>query len=181
MIVNAISDLSIKGTSMAVTTTALPPNAAHLETVHMTVAQATVTFLSQQFIEIDCREQRVCAGGFGIFGHGNAPSLGEALHAARNELPLYRGQNEQSMGFAAVAYAKVQLRRRFMFCTASAGIANLLTAAALAQATRWLRGICGSSAACWAPLPVGRHCRIGWVRALGCRAAFCPDIPSRIG
>ena len=123
---------------MTVTTTVLPPNAAHLETVHMTVAQAIVSFLSQQFIEINGREQRVCAGGFGIFGHGNAPSLGEALHAARNELPLYRGQNEQRMGFAAAAYAKAQLRRRFMFCTASAGpgMANLLTAAALAHANR---------------------------------------------
>ncbi|MDB5658046.1 MAG: iolD [Cypionkella sp.] len=141
---------------MAVATPDLPPDAAH-QTVRMTVAQAIVTFLSQQFIEIDGREQRICAGGFGIFGHGNAPSLGEALYAAREELPLYRGQNEQSMGFAAAAYAKAQLRRRFMFCTASAGpgTANLLTAAALAHANRLpMLMLCGDNFATRLPDPV---------------------------
>lgn len=141
---------------MAVTTPDLPPDAAH-QSVRMTVAQAIVTFLSQQFLEIDGREQRICAGGFGIFGHGNAPSLGEALYAARAELPLYRGQNEQSMGFAAAAYAKAQLRRRFMFCTASAGpgTANLLTAAALAHANRLpMLMLCGDNFATRLPDPV---------------------------
>ncbi|OYU41504.1 MAG: 3D-(3,5/4)-trihydroxycyclohexane-1,2-dione acylhydrolase (decyclizing) [Pseudorhodobacter sp. PARRP1] len=113
----------------------LPPSGGVLR---MTVAQAIVTWLANQFIEIDGARTRLCGGGFGIFGHGNAPSLGEALYAARAKLPLHRGQNEQSMGFAAAAYAKAQLRRRFMFCTASAGpgTANLLTAAALAHANR---------------------------------------------
>jgi 3D-(3,5/4)-trihydroxycyclohexane-1,2-dione acylhydrolase (decyclizing) len=104
----------------------------------MTVAQAIVRWLDNQFIDTDGQVRRVCGGGFGIFGHGNVPSLGEALYDARDTLPLYRGQNEQSMGFAAAAYAKAHLRRRFMFCTASAGpgTANLLTAAALAHANR---------------------------------------------
>ena len=64
--------------------------------------------------------------------------LGEALNTRREELPLYRGQNEQSMGFAAAGYAKQWLRQRFMFCTASAGpgTLNLVTAAALAHANR---------------------------------------------
>lgn len=126
-------------------------------TVKMTVAQAIVAFLSNQFIEIDGQQQRVCAGGFGIFGHGNAPALGEALYAARAELPLYRGQNEQSMGFAAAAYAKAQLRRRFMFCTASAGpgTANLLTAAALAHANRLpMLMLCGDNFNTRLPDPV---------------------------
>jgi 3D-(3,5/4)-trihydroxycyclohexane-1,2-dione acylhydrolase (decyclizing) len=52
-----------------------------------------------QFIEIDGVETRICGGGFGIFGHGNVPCLGEALYPVQDELPLYRGQNEQSMGF----------------------------------------------------------------------------------
>ena len=106
--------------------------------VRLTTAQAIVRYLAAQFIEIDGRETRVCGGGFGIFGHGNVPCLGEPLYAARDTLPLYRGQNEQSMGFAAAAYAKYHLRQRFMFCTASAGpgTANLLTAAALAHANR---------------------------------------------
>jgi 3D-(3,5/4)-trihydroxycyclohexane-1,2-dione acylhydrolase (decyclizing) len=126
-------------------------------TRRLTVAQAVVTWLANQFIDTGSGPQRICAGGFGIFGHGNAPSLGEALYAARDVLPLYRGQNEQSMGFAAAAYAKAQLRRRFMFCTASAGpgTANLLTAAALAHANRLpMLMLCGDNFATRLPDPV---------------------------
>jgi 3D-(3,5/4)-trihydroxycyclohexane-1,2-dione acylhydrolase (decyclizing) len=127
------------------------------ETLRLTVAQAIVRWLSNQFILIDGAPQRICGGGFGIFGHGNAPSLGEALYDAREVLPLYRGQNEQSMGFAAAAYAKAHLRRRFMFCTASAGpgTANLLTAAALAHANRLpVLMLCGDNFATRLPDPV---------------------------
>ncbi|MEQ8366907.1 MAG: thiamine pyrophosphate-binding protein, partial [Roseicyclus sp.] len=90
-------------------------------TIRLTTAQAIVRYLMAQFIDIDGVQTRICGGGFGIFGHGNVPCLGEALYPVRDEMPLYRGQNEQSMGFAAAAYAKYHLRRRFMFCTASAG------------------------------------------------------------
>ena len=72
--------------------------------VHLTTAQAIVKYLKNQFIEIDGQELRLCGGGFGIFGHGNVTCLGEALYNSKDELPLYRGQNEQSMGFAAAAY-----------------------------------------------------------------------------
>lgn len=108
------------------------------QTIRLTTAQAIIRYLSNQYILIDGHEQRVCGGGFAIFGHGNVTCLGEALYDHRVELPVYRGQNEQSMGFAAAAYAKQHLRQRFMFCTASAGpgTANLLTAAALAHANR---------------------------------------------
>ncbi|MDA0720838.1 MAG: thiamine pyrophosphate-binding protein, partial [Proteobacteria bacterium] len=85
-------------------------------TIRLTTAQAIVRYLVNQFIEIDSVETRICGGGFGIFGHGNVPCLGEALYPVRDVLPLYRGQNEQSMGFAAAGYAKYHLRRRFMFC-----------------------------------------------------------------
>jgi len=104
------------------------------ETIQLTLAQAVVRWLANQYIVIDGSEQRLFGGGFGIFGHGNVPCLGEGLYQYRKELPLYRGQNEQSMGFAAAAYAKYHLRQRMMFCTASAGpgTANLLTASALA-------------------------------------------------
>lgn len=107
-------------------------------TVKLTTAQAIVRYLANQFIETNGGRIRLCGGGYGIFGHGNVTCLGEALYNHRNVLPLYRGQNEQGMGFAAAAYAKYHLRRRFMFCTASAGpgTANLLTASALAHANR---------------------------------------------
>ncbi len=126
-------------------------------TVRLTTAQAIVRWLNAQFIEIEGRRQRVCGGGFGIFGHGNVTCLGEALYDHRDTLPLYRGQNEQSMGFAAAAYAKYHLRRRFMFCTASAGpgTANLLTAAALAHANRLpVLMLCGDTYVTRLPDPV---------------------------
>lgn len=127
------------------------------ETIRLTVSQAIVRWLMNQFIEIDGVQTRICGGGFGIFGHGNVPCLGEALYPVRADLPLYRGQNEQSMGFAAAAYAKYHLRRRFMFCTASAGpgTANLLTAAALAHANRLpMLMLCGDTFLTRLPDPV---------------------------
>ncbi|NKB52750.1 MAG: 3D-(3,5/4)-trihydroxycyclohexane-1,2-dione acylhydrolase (decyclizing) [Rhizobiaceae bacterium] len=127
------------------------------ETIQLTVAQAIVRYLANQFIEIDGTETRLCGGGFGIFGHGNVPCLGEALYDHRDVLPLYRGQNEQSMGFAAAGYAKYHLRQRFMFCTASAGpgTANLMTAAALAHANRLpMLLLCGDTFLTRLPDPV---------------------------
>ena len=126
-------------------------------TVTLTVAQAIVRFLESQFIEIDGTEYRLCGGGFGIFGHGNVTCLGEALADVKDTLPLYRGQNEQGMGFAAAGYAKAWLRRRFMFCTASAGpgTANLLTSAALAHANRLpVLMLCGDAYLTRLPDPV---------------------------
>ncbi|MEP5728789.1 MAG: 3D-(3,5/4)-trihydroxycyclohexane-1,2-dione acylhydrolase (decyclizing) [Sulfitobacter sp.] len=125
--------------------------------IRLTTAQAIITYLSNQFIEVDGQEMRVCGGGFGIFGHGNVTCLGEALYDARDALPLYRGQNEQSMGFAAAGYAKQWLRQRFMFCTASAGpgTANLLTSAALAHANRLpMLMLCGDTFLTRLPDPV---------------------------
>ncbi len=126
-------------------------------TIRLTTAQAIIRWLSNQFIEIDGQEMHVCGGGFGIFGHGNVTCLGEALNSVREELPLYRGQNEQSMGFAAAGYAKQWLRQRFMFCTASAGpgTANLLTAAGLAHANRLpMLLLCGDTFLTRLPDPV---------------------------
>ena len=127
------------------------------ETVTLTTAQAIVRYLSNQWTVANGVETRVCGGGFGIFGHGNVTCLGEALYDYRAELPLYRGQNEQGMGFAAAAYAKAYLRRRFMLCTASAGpgTANLLTAAALAHANRLpMLMLCGDAFLTRLPDPV---------------------------
>ena len=127
------------------------------KTVTLTTAQAIVRYLAAQYIEIDGVKTRVCGGGFGIFGHGNVTCLGEALYDHKDVLPTYRGQNEQGMGFAAAAYAKAYLRRRFMFCTASAGpgTANLLTSAALAHANRLpMLLLCGDAFLTRLPDPV---------------------------
>jgi 3D-(3,5/4)-trihydroxycyclohexane-1,2-dione acylhydrolase (decyclizing) len=145
------------------------------KTIRLTTAQAIIRYLNAQFIEIDGERQRLCGGGFGIFGHGNVTCLGEALYEVRDTLPLYRGQNEQSMGFAAAAYAKYHLRRRFMFCTASAGpgTANLLTSAALAHANRLpMLMLCGDTFLTRLPDPVLQQLEHYGNPALGLNDAF---------
>lgn len=147
------------------------------DTIRLTTAQAIIRWLSNQFIEIDGEEMRLCGGGFGIFGHGNVTCLGEALNTVRDELPLYRGQNEQSMGFAAAGYAKTWLRQRFMFCTASAGpgTANLLTAAGLAHANRLpMLLLCGDTFLTRLPDPVLQQMENFYDPTFGVNDAFKP-------
>ncbi|MFL6073432.1 MAG: 3D-(3,5/4)-trihydroxycyclohexane-1,2-dione acylhydrolase (decyclizing) [Mycobacteriales bacterium] len=108
-------------------------------TVRLTTAQALVTWLANQYTRTPADGQvRACAGVFAIFGHGNVTCLGEALYPFRDELPVYRGQNEQGMALAATAYAKHTGRRRFMACTTSIGpgAMNMVTAAGVAMANR---------------------------------------------
>jgi 3D-(3,5/4)-trihydroxycyclohexane-1,2-dione acylhydrolase (decyclizing) len=72
----------------------------------LTTAQALVRYLAAQRIVTEGREQQLFGGVFAIFGHGNVICLGEALYEARAVLPTWRGQNEQSMGFAASAWRR---------------------------------------------------------------------------
>ncbi|MCK0140650.1 3D-(3,5/4)-trihydroxycyclohexane-1,2-dione acylhydrolase (decyclizing) [Aliiroseovarius sp. F47248L] len=149
------------------------------DTVRLTTAQAIIRWLSNQFIQIDGQEMRLCGGGFGIFGHGNVTCLGEALYNVQDELPLYRGQNEQSMGFAAAGYAKAWLRQRFMFCTASAGpgTANLLTAAGLAHANRLpMLLLCGDTFITRLPDPVLQQMENYGDPTFGVNDAFKPVV-----
>jgi len=144
-------------------------------TIRLTTAQAIIRYLANQYISVDGQEMRLCGGGFGIFGHGNVTCLGEALYDARGALPLYRGQNEQSMGFAAAGYAKQWLRQRFMFCTASAGpgTSNLLTSAALAHANRLpMLLLCGDTYVTRLPDPVLQQLEHFGNPALGVNDAF---------
>ena len=75
---------------------------------------------------------------FAIFGHGNVTCLGEALEAVQDRLPTWRGQNEQSMALAGIAYAKAKKRRQIMVATSSIGpgALNMVTAAGVAHANR---------------------------------------------
>lgn len=106
--------------------------------VRLTTSQAIVRYLAAQRTVVDGREVPLCAGVFAIFGHGNVAGMGEALNAARAELPTYRAHNEQAMAHSAIAYAKTLRRRRFMACTTSIGpgATNMVTAAALAHVNR---------------------------------------------
>lgn len=149
------------------------------ETIRLTTAQAVIRYLTNQFIVIDGQEKRLCGGGLGIFGHGNVACLGEALYGAREELPLYRGQNEQGMGFAAAGYAKQWLRQRFLFCTASAGpgTTNLLTSAALAHANRLpMLLLCGDTYVTRLPDPVLQQMENFGDPTFGVNDAFKPVV-----
>ncbi len=109
-----------------------------MKTIRLTTAQAIVRWLLAQRTRIDGEEVALFAGVFAIFGHGNVTSLAEALEPVQDELPTYRGQNEQSMALAGVAYAKAMRGRRIMIATSSIGpgSTNMVTAAAVAHANR---------------------------------------------
>ena len=80
-------------------------------TIRLTMAQALVRWLTAQSTEIDGHSVPLFAGVFGIFGHGNVTCLSEALEAVQDQLPTWRGQNEQSMALAAIGFAKAKRRR----------------------------------------------------------------------
>ena len=113
-----------------------------MSTVRLTVAQAVVRFLTLQYSERDGVEQRLIAGCFGIYGHGNVAGLGQALLEAElddpHALPYYQARNEQGMVHAATAYARMKDRLSTLACTASVGpgATNMLTGAALATINR---------------------------------------------
>jgi 3D-(3,5/4)-trihydroxycyclohexane-1,2-dione acylhydrolase (decyclizing) len=110
--------------------------------IRLTVGQAVVRFLSNQYTERDGETQRLFAGCLGIFGHGNVAGLGEALLAAELEdpttLPYILGRNEQAMVHTAVAFARAKNRLQTWAVTTSVGpgATNMVTGAALATINR---------------------------------------------
>ena len=109
-----------------------------MKTERLTTAQATVRYLLAQRTVVDGKEAPLFPGVFAIFGHGNVLGLGNALWEARDQLPVYRGQNEQGMALAGVAFAKARRRRQIMVVTSSVGpgATNIVTAAGAAMANR---------------------------------------------
>lgn len=106
------------------------------KTIKLTVAQALVKFLNNQYIEFDGKENRMFKGVFTIFGHGNVIGLGQALEEDPGELIVHQGRNEQGMAHAAMGFAKQKMRKQIYACTSSVGpgAANMVTAAATATA-----------------------------------------------
>ncbi|WP_339429432.1 3D-(3,5/4)-trihydroxycyclohexane-1,2-dione acylhydrolase (decyclizing) [Pseudomonas taetrolens] len=109
-----------------------------MSTTRLTMAQALVKFLDNQYVEVDGVESKFIAGVFTIFGHGNVLGLGQALEQDSGDLVVHQGRNEQGMAHAAIGFAKQNLRRKIYACTSSVGpgAANMLTAAATATANR---------------------------------------------
>ena len=108
------------------------------KTVRLTMAQALVKFLSNQYINVDGTETRFVQGMMGIFGHGNVVGLGQALEQYQDDLPYMQGKNEQEIAHVCVAYAKQMRRRAIYACTASIGPGslNMVTAAGTASVNR---------------------------------------------
>jgi 3D-(3,5/4)-trihydroxycyclohexane-1,2-dione acylhydrolase (decyclizing) len=100
----------------------------------MTVAQALVKFLDNQYVERDGEVTKFVEGVFTIFGHGIVVGLGQALDENPGSLKVYQGRNEQGMAHVAAGYAKQNNRKKIIVCSSSIGpgAANMVTAAACA-------------------------------------------------
>ncbi|HWQ05795.1 MAG TPA: 3D-(3,5/4)-trihydroxycyclohexane-1,2-dione acylhydrolase (decyclizing) [Feifaniaceae bacterium] len=107
-----------------------------METVRLTMAQALVRFLENQYVRYDDIEHRFVRGIFMLPGHGNVVGLGQAIQQESHALEIYHGKNEQGQAQAAMAFAKQMHRKQIFACTSSVGpgAANMVTAAANATA-----------------------------------------------
>ena len=123
----------------------------------LTMSQALVKFLDNQYIEFDGVESKFVSGIFGIFGHGCVVGVGQALEQGGHNLKFYQGKNEQNMALAAVTYAKQKDRRAIIPCVSSIGpgATNMVTACGCATANRIpLLVLPGDTFACRQPDPV---------------------------
>ncbi|MEK4524067.1 3D-(3,5/4)-trihydroxycyclohexane-1,2-dione acylhydrolase (decyclizing) [Paenibacillus sp. FSL H8-0104] len=109
-----------------------------MNTIRLTMAQALLRYLDQQYISVDGVETKFVKGIIGIFGHGNVTGIGEALERSPGSLTYMQGKNEQGMVHTATAYAKQKNRRQIYACTTSIGpgALNMITAAATATVNR---------------------------------------------
>jgi len=100
----------------------------------MTVAQALVLFLDNQYVSLDGKENKFVEGIFTIFGHGMAIGLGQALDEMPGQLKVFQGRNEQGMCHTAIGFAKQHNRRKIIACTSSVGpgATNMISGAATA-------------------------------------------------
>ncbi|WP_028560271.1 3D-(3,5/4)-trihydroxycyclohexane-1,2-dione acylhydrolase (decyclizing) [Paenibacillus pinihumi] len=109
-----------------------------MSTIRLTMAQALLRFLDNQYISVDGQEQKFVKGVMGIFGHGNVTGIGEALENDKGQLEFIQGKNEQGMAHAAMAFAKQNNRLEIFACTSSIGpgALNMVTAAGTATVNR---------------------------------------------
>lgn len=128
-----------------------------MKRVRLTMAQALVRFLDNQYVEMDGVENKFVEGMFGVFGHGCVCGVGQALEQGGHSLKFYQGKNEQNMALAATAFAKQKDRRQIIPCVSSIGpgAMNMVTAAGCATANRIpLLVLPGDTFACRQPDPV---------------------------
>jgi len=109
-----------------------------MKTIRLTMAQALVKFLDNQYLNFDGEEIKFVEGVIGIFGHGIVVGLGEALEDKSHSLKFIQGKSEQGMAHIAMGYAKQKKRRQIMAVTSSIGpgALNMVTAAGTATSNR---------------------------------------------
>lgn len=145
--------------------------------IKLTMAQALLRFLANQYVVMDGKEHRFIKGIFGIFGHGNVTGLGEALEYDSYGLTYYQGHNEQGMAHAATAYAKQKNRLGILACTSSIGpgATNMITAAATATTNRIpLLLLPGDVFSCRQPDPVLQQLEVAHDYTLSVNDCFKP-------
>ena len=92
-----------------------------MKTVRLTMAQALVRFLENQYIAYDGKEHPFVEGVIMLPGHGNVVGLGQALRQEAHHLKVWQGKNEQGMAHTAVAFAKQMKRKKIIAVTSSVG------------------------------------------------------------
>lgn len=113
-----------------------------MATKRMTVGQAIIEFLANQYTVDGNVRVRTIQGVFGIFGHGNVAGVGQALKQYSVEqpqlMPYHQARNEQAMVHEATAFSRVNRRLSTFACAASVGpgATNMLTGAAVATTNR---------------------------------------------
>lgn len=148
-----------------------------MKKIRLTMAQALLRFLANQYVVLDEIEYPFVQGVFGIFGHGNVTGIGEALENAAYGLTYYQGHNEQGMAHAATAYAKQKNRLGILACTSSIGpgATNMLTAAATATTNRLpLLLLPGDNFSCRQPDPVLQQLEVAHDYSMSVNDCFKP-------
>ena len=133
------------------------PEGNRAKRIRLTMAQALVRFLDNQYVELDGETTKFVNHIFGVFGHGCVVGVGQALSQGGHHIRFLQGKNEQNMALAATAFAKQKNRREIIPCVSSIGpgAMNMVTAAGCATANRIpLLLLPGDTFACRQPDPV---------------------------
>ncbi len=128
-----------------------------MKTVRLTMAQALIRFLENQYIAYDGKEHNFVEGVIMLPGHGCVLGIGQALTQEAKNLKVWQGKNEQGMAHTAVAFAKQCKRKKIIAVSSSVGpgAANMVTAAATATANNIpVLILPGDTYACRQPDPV---------------------------
>lgn len=148
-----------------------------MKTVRLTMAQALVRFLENQYIAYDNAEHPFVEGVIMLPGHGNVVGLGQALRQETRRLKVWQGKNEQGMAHTAIAFAKQMKRKKIIAVTSSVGpgAANMVTAAATATANNIpVLILPGDVYACRQPDPVLQQIEQTYDLSLSTNDAFRP-------